>query len=133
MGKSGNLEKQKKAVVSCSSAEAKYRAVSQGICEGICLKRLLWELKIPFEKPMKMYCDNQATINIVKNPVHHERTKNVEIDHHFIKGKVEEGLVKLLYIPTVRQTADILTKALPRTYFEDLCSKLGMINIYHPT
>ena len=57
----GNLviwRSKKQAVVSRSSAEAKYRVVSQGICEGIWLKRLLGELKIPFEKPMKMYCDN---------------------------------------------------------------------------
>ena len=57
----------------------------------------------------------------------------MEIDRHFIKEKVKEGLVKLLYTPNVRQTADILTKALPRTYFEDLSNKLGMINIYHPS
>ena len=71
----GNLviwRSKKQAVVSRSSAEAKYRVVSQGICEGIWLKRLLGELKIPFEKPMKMYYDNQAAINIVKNPVHHD-------------------------------------------------------------
>ncbi|KAF5456016.1 hypothetical protein F2P56_025533 [Juglans regia] len=53
-------------------------------------------------------------ISIAKNPVHHDRTKHVEIDRHFIKEKIEEGIIKMLYVPTCLQTADILTKALSR-------------------
>ena len=78
-----------------------------------------------------MLCDNQVAINISKNHVH-DRTKHVEIDRHFIKEKLEEGTIVLIYTPTSLQTADILTKALPRTNFEDLSSKLGMFNIYNP-
>ena len=57
----GNLvtwKSKKQVMVSRNSVEVEYKAVSQGICEGIWLKRLLRELKIPFEKPMKMYYDN---------------------------------------------------------------------------
>ena len=123
----------KQSVVARSSAEAEFRAMAQGIYEGMWLRRLLLELKIPFEKSMRMLCDNQAAINIAKNPVHHDRTKHVEIDRHFIKEKIEEGTIEMVYVLTTLQTADILTKALPKTTFEDLCSKLGMINIYNPT
>ena len=131
----GNLvtwRSKKQSVVARSSAEAEFRAMAHGMCEGIWLKRVLEELKIPIEGSMKMLCDNQAAINIAKNPVHHDRTKHVEIDRHFIKEKLEEGTVVLIYMPTSLQTADILTKALPRTNFEDLSSKLGMFNIYNP-
>ena len=79
-----------------------------------------------------MFCDNKAAISIAKNPVHHDRTKHVEIYRHFIKEKVEEGIIKLVYMPTCLQTADILTKALSRTNFEKLRFKLGMIDIYNP-
>ncbi|RVW49546.1 Retrovirus-related Pol polyprotein from transposon TNT 1-94 [Vitis vinifera] len=105
------------SVVARSSAEAEFRAMAQGICEGIWLNRLLEELRVPLKHPMVLYYDNQAAISIAKNPVHHDRTKHVEIDRHFIKEKIEEG--------------DILTKALARVNFEDLTKKLEMINIYN--
>ncbi|RVX00154.1 Retrovirus-related Pol polyprotein from transposon RE1 [Vitis vinifera] len=113
----GNLvtwRSKKQSVVSRSSAEAEFRAMAHDICEGIWLRRVLKELKISDEEPMKMFCDNQSAISIAKNPVHHDRTKHVEIDRHFIKEKIEEGIIKMLYVPTCLQTADILTKALQK-------------------
>ena len=80
---------------------------------------------------MEMFCDNEAVISIAKNLVHNDRTKHVEIDHHFIKEKIEEGIITLIYTPTGLQTVDVLTKALPRSNFEDLSCYLGMINIYN--
>ena len=106
--------------------------MAHGICEGVWLQRLLTELRVPMSLPMELMCDNQAAISIAKNSVHHDRTKHVEIDRHFIKEKIEAGTVKLSYTPSGSQTADILTKALPRVSFENLCSKLGLINIYCP-
>ena len=95
------------------------------------LKRLLSEMKISVEDSMKIFCDNQAIIIIVQDPIHHDWTKYVKIDHHFIKEKIEEGTISLVYTPTTLQPTDILTKALFRTNFKDLRSKLGMINIYN--
>ena len=56
----------------------------------------------------------------------------MEIDHHFIKEMVEERTISLVYTPTTLHIVNILTKVLSRTNFEDLRSKLGMINIYNP-
>lgn len=66
--------------------------MAQGMFEGIWLTRTLRELRISIEKPMKMFCDKQSAISIAKNLVHHDRTKPMEIDHHFIKEKIEEGI-----------------------------------------
>ncbi|GMI92938.1 hypothetical protein HRI_002963100 [Hibiscus trionum] len=90
------------------------------------------ELKIPHIRPMKMYCDNQATVSIAQNLVHHDRTKHVEIDRHFIKEKADSREVCITYLPTKQQVADVLTKSLNKSMFEDLISKLGLINIYTP-
>jgi len=44
-------------------------------------------LKVTFEKPMTLYCDNKSAISIVHNPIQHDRIKHIEIDLHFIKEK----------------------------------------------
>lgn len=84
------------------------------------------------EESIQMFCDNQAAISIAKNPVHHNRTKHIEIDRHFITEKIENAIVQIIYTPSRFQTADILTKALPRIGFEELMCKLGMFDIHNP-
>ncbi|KAK3034107.1 hypothetical protein RJ639_034087 [Escallonia herrerae] len=125
-----SVRSKKQSVVSRSSAEAEFRAIALSICEGMWLKRLLEEVKITCEGSIKVFCDNQASINIAKNPVHYDRTKHVEIDRHFIREKIEGGIIQMVYIPSSHQAADILTKALPKVNFDNLNSKLGKINIY---
>ena len=81
---------------------------------------------------MKVFCDNKVVIVIAHNLVPHDRTKHVEIDKHFIKEKLENGLIVMPYIPTVEQVANILTKRLPKKQFDDLVSKLAMNDIFKP-
>ncbi|RVW25921.1 Retrovirus-related Pol polyprotein from transposon RE1 [Vitis vinifera] len=112
------------------------RRSTSGYCSFVWGNLVTWrglsELEQTSSSPILMMCDNQAAISIAKNPVHHDRTKHVEIDRHFITEKVTSETVKLNYVPTKHQTADILTKALPRPNFEDLTCKLGLYDIYSP-
>ena len=124
---------QKQRVVSKSSAEAELRALAQGIMEEMWLKRVLCEIQVQVDLPLKLYCDNKAAISMALNPVQHERSKHVEIDRHFIREKVEEGTICLTFLPTHLQAADVLTKALLKPAFEGCISKLDMIDIYNPT
>ena len=131
----GNLvtwRSKKQTVVARSSAEAEYRAVALGICEVFWIKKILEELKASNSLPMKVYCDNKSAIAIAHNPVLHDRTKHVEVDKHFIKEKLDGGLVCMPYIPTNEQIADILTKGLPKKHFEKLVCKLAMKDIFRP-
>ncbi|XP_061371297.1 uncharacterized protein LOC133313900 [Gastrolobium bilobum] len=115
----GNLvtwRSKKQDVVARSSAEAEFRAMAQGICELLWLKIVLDDLKIKCEGPMKLLCDNKSAICIAHNPVQHDRTKHIEVDRHFIKEKLDSGLITTPYIPTGRQLADLLTKGLPSEY-----------------
>ena len=99
------------------------------VCEILWVKRLLSELGRPVELPMKLFCDNKAAISIANNPVQHDRTKHVEIDRHFIKEKLEGGVVCVPFLPSSQQIADVFTKGLLRQNFEYFVSKLGMVNI----
>ena len=129
----GNLvtwNNKKQSIVARSSAEPKFRALAQGTCEGRWLKRLLEELRIEADEVRVFFCDNLATISIAKNSVHHDKIKHVEIDRHFIKEKIEEGMLNLIYTPTRLQVVDIFTKAPPRVKFEELISKMERIDIY---
>ena len=75
----GNLvswRSKKQNVVARSSAEAKFRAMTAGVCELLWVKIILEDLKVQWSKPMKLYCDNKSTINIAHNPVQHDRTKH---------------------------------------------------------
>ncbi|RVX16791.1 Retrovirus-related Pol polyprotein from transposon RE1 [Vitis vinifera] len=92
----GNLvtwRSKKQNVVVRSSAESEFRAISQGLCELLWLKIILDDLRIKWDSPMKLYCDNKSAINIALNLIQHDRTKHIEIDRHFIKEKLEEGVV----------------------------------------
>lgn len=117
----------KQQSVALSSAEAEYMAASLASCETIWLRKMLFGL---FGQPLRssmIYCDNQSCIKLTENPVFHDRSKHIRIKYHFIRDYVQKGAMKLEYIPTNKQVADILTKALPRgkhAYFRD---KMGVV------
>nr|CAN69183.1 hypothetical protein VITISV_004340 [Vitis vinifera] len=132
----GNLvtwRSKKQSVIARSSVEVEFKAVAQGMCEGLWLQKLLEELHITVELPIKLYCDNKVAISISHNPVQHDKIKHIEVDGHFIKEKIEKGTICMTYIPTREQLADIFTKGLQKFSFKDFICKLDMINIYDPT
>lgn len=92
------------------------------------LVRLLQDLNVHIRKPITLFCDNQSAIFIGKNPVFHERTKHIDIDCHFTREKVLEGLLHLSYLPTRNQLADVFTKILPSIHSKHLLYKLGLIH-----
>ena len=75
---------------------------------------------------MTLFCDIISAINISKNPVQHSKTKHIEIRHHFIRDLLENKKIRLKYIQTANQLADIFTKVLDANRFEDLRSLLGL-------
>ena len=116
----------KQSSTSRSSCESEYRALAQCSTEAIWIRRLLGELKLIDNKPTHLYCDNQSSIKLSYNPVFHERSKHFEIDFHFTRQKVEENIIKVEFIPSQEQPADILTKPLGKTKFEDCRKRLHL-------
>lgn len=82
---------------------------------------------IQVDYPIFIHCDNTSAINMLKNPMMHAKKKHIEIKYHFLREKVADNEVKLDYVSTKEQLADIFTKPLSKSTFEYLWEKLGVI------
>jgi hypothetical protein len=72
-------------------------------------------------------CDNQSYIKMTENHVFHDRSKHIEIRYHYIRDMGQRGALKLQYVSTDEQVADVLTKPLSRVKFEHFRDKLGIV------
>jgi len=87
----------KQACVALSTAEAEYIAVRSCCPQIYRLKQQLSGFGLKVTK-VPLFCDNTSAINLTKNPVHHSRTKHIEIKHHFIREKVSNGICEIKFI-----------------------------------
>ena len=62
--------------------------------------------------PVTFYNDNQGAQELVKNPIHHSRTKHIDARHHFVRDAYAEMNIQPQYLPTGEMPADVLTKGL---------------------
>jgi len=122
----------KQPTVALSSAEAEYRSMRAVTTELSCLTRL-FSKQVSSILPIPLKSDSLAAIYIAKNPVFHERTKHIELDCHFVREKLLEGLISLAYTKTTEQVADIFIKPLPNLQHQHLLSKLGVSSCHPPT
>jgi hypothetical protein len=92
------------------------------------MKQTLIDIQVEYDEPIPIYCDNISTISISKNSVMHSKTKYIPIKYHFLWEQVVEKNIRVEYVDTKEQVADIFTKPLPREAFEYLCQSLRVIS-----
>lgn len=117
----------KQTTVALSSTEAEYVSLSSSVCEAIWLRGLLKELNQVVNKPTIIYEDNQGCIVTATSGKESHKLKHVDIRYHFLRNVIERGDVKVVYISTNEQIADIMTKALPTVTHAVLRRKLGLV------
>ncbi|GJT43861.1 putative ribonuclease H-like domain-containing protein [Tanacetum coccineum] len=118
----------KQTIVATSSTEAEYVAAASCCVQVLWIQNQLLDYGFNFMNT-KIFIDNQSTICIVKNPVFHQRTKHIEIRHHFIRDANEKTLIQVLKIHTDENVADLLTKAFDGPRFEYLVVHIGMVDM----
>ena len=118
----------KKNSISLSIAEAEYVAAASCCTQLLWMMQTLQDIQIKCSPPISIMCDNTSAINISNNLVMHSKTKHIPIKYHFLREQVLEQKVKLEYVPSKEQFADIFTKPLPREAFKYLRQKLGVVS-----
>jgi hypothetical protein len=114
----------KQTTVALSTAEAEYIALASAIQEMIWMNQYLSELQLKDPEVPLVRSDNQAAIQIATNDTLHTRSKHIDIRYHFIRQILKEGQMKLSYVSTREQEADINTKALDMSTFKYLRERL---------
>jgi transposase InsO family protein len=116
--------------VAASTTEAEYMAAAHATKEALWLKKLMISFGFGSQKiPIQMHSDNQAAIAVMKNPTSHQRVKHIDIQHHFVRDRVQRGEVKFDYVDSKLNVADMLTKAVSKGQLEKLIPCVGLVNV----
>lgn len=121
-------DSRKQRTVALSTTEAEYMAMADAAKEIVHLRRFLLELETSEAKSIKLYVDNMSAQKLAVNPVHHSRTKHIDVRHHFIREVVKSGQVELEHVESGKMLADVLTKFLPKPRHEQCILSMGLIN-----
>ena len=123
----------KQNAVSLSSAKAKCRVLHHATTELTWLKFVLSELGFGLKKPMVLFCNNTTTIEIANNLVQHDQTKHIKLDRNYIKDNLDSGMIKIPYIKSANQLANMMTHVVTSGPFYTSLSKLSMYDIHAST
>ncbi|CAM9579626.1 unnamed protein product, partial [Chrysoparadoxa australica] len=103
-------------VTAQSTAEAEYIAMAEAAKELLYLAQLSDELGMDY-RPIPLLSDCQSALFVALNAGVHRKVKHIGVRFHLIRESIASGDIQISYIPTGKQTADILTKALPLLSF----------------
>jgi hypothetical protein len=106
------------------TTETKYIAATHAAKEAIWLRRLIGELTSPLDLLTPLFCNNNGSISLAKDPIFHPRTKHIDIRYHFIHEKVQNRKITIIQVSSDKNVANIFTKALPQPRLETLLSEL---------
>jgi hypothetical protein len=113
-------------IVAQSTAEAEYVAAATAAKEAIWLQRLMEHFNLATPPPVKLLVDNRAAIYIATGQESSNETKHIAVRFHFIRDQVVTGNIKIEYVSTDDNIADLFTKPLEPARFKQL---VAMMNI----
>jgi hypothetical protein len=103
----------KQEIVSLSTTESEYIAVTHAAKEGLWLRSLLSQIFGPLHDATTLSSDNKSAIALAQDHQYHARTKHIDVRFHLIRWVITDSKLRLIYCPTDDMIADSLKKALP--------------------
>jgi hypothetical protein len=91
------------------------------------MKTTLKDFGINF-KNVPLLCDNKSVVKLTNNPVQHQRTKHIDVRHHFIRDHQQKGDISIKSVGTEDQLADLFTKPLDEKRFHKLNNELNILD-----
>jgi hypothetical protein len=79
-------------------------------------------------RKVPLLCDNESAIHMSDNPVEHSRTKHIDIRYHLLRDHQQKEDIKIAYVSTHNQLADIFTKPMDEKTFSKLRNELSIID-----
>ena len=106
----------KQETVADSTCESEYIAASEAAKEAIWLKNFIGDLGVvpAIKEPMEIFCDSESVVALAKEPRDHGRSRHIDRKYHFIRHRIEEGLLVAKRVSSDENPADPLTKGLTR-------------------
>jgi hypothetical protein len=114
--------------VAVSTTEAEYQAVSSSAREALWLRQLLPSMGIQLRQFL-IRTDSMGALNSLKNPQVTQRTKHIDVQHHFVRQRCARGEIKLEFVTGEKNVADFLTKPVPKQKHCWSCYKAGMAQV----
>jgi uncharacterized protein YjeT (DUF2065 family) len=107
----------RQSTVAISSMESEFIALVSATADARWIQQLLQEIGMSDKLPIPIFVDNKAVIDYCNNESNSSRTRHFNIKYHFVRDEVAQQHIKLEWIPTEDQIADIMTKPLDRPLF----------------
>ena len=112
--------------IASSTAEAEYMSLFYRGQQAAWLRNFYKELGLPLDSPITIYCDSQSTISILKNEGDHTRSKHFKLKYHVTRERVDHKEIKVEYVKSSSNIADILTKGLSAPSISASTEALGL-------
>jgi hypothetical protein len=113
--------------IALSTAEAEYIAAGSCCAQILWMKATLKDFGINF-KNVPLLCDNESAVKLTNNPIQHQRTKHIDVRHHFIRDHQQKGDIAIESVGTEDQLADLFTKPLDEKRFHKLKNELNILD-----
>lgn len=115
--------------VALSTTEAEYMAMTHGSQQALWMHNFLSEINMEQRPPATILVNNNLSIALAQSTKGHSRAKHINIRHHYIRERIQEGDIKVIHVPSTENITDICTKPLPHATHDYLTTLMGIKHV----